>query len=62
MFGNNLDIIFFIVSAVFAGFAYREHRRDPEKLSASGKTWRRIAIIFLLVSLYLFYIHRVATG
>ena len=60
MFGNNLDIIFFIVAAVFAGFAFREHRRDREKLSASGKAWRRIAIIFFLMSLYLFYLHRLA--
>ena len=60
MFGNKLDIVFFILAVVFAGFAFREHRRDREKLSVSGRTWRRIAVIFLAISLYLFYIHRLA--
>ena len=60
MFGNNLDIIFSLVAAVFAGFAIREHLRDRENLSVSGRTWRRIAVIFFLISLYLFYIHRLA--
>jgi hypothetical protein len=62
MFGNNLDIVFFVLAVVFAGFTIREYRRDKENLSASGRTWRRIAVIFFLMSLYLFYIHRFAPG
>lgn len=58
MFGNNLDIVFFVLAMVFAGFATREHLRDRKKLSNSGRTWRRISVIFFVVSLYLFYIHR----
>ena len=60
MLGGNLDIAFFALAAVFGVLAWRERKKTGGKPSPRGRTWLRIAVIFFLVSLYLFWTLRLS--
>lgn len=62
MLGDYLDIVFFALAGVFAGLFWRERQRQPERLSPSGRTWLRIAVIFCAVAAYLMWRLRFSGG
>lgn len=55
MLGPYLDILFASIAAIFAGKAYLNYRSNKGKLTSAARTWRRMAIIFGVISLYLIY-------
>lgn len=62
MLGSYLDFVFLALAGVFAGLAWREHRREPRRLSASGRSWLRIAVIFCVIALFLMWRLRLSSS
>ena len=50
-----VKITFLIIALVFAGVAAREYFKDGRKLGMRGKIFVRMAVIFAVVSAYLFW-------
>jgi len=55
MFGDYLDILFASIAVIFAVKAFLDYRRNDNKLTIAARTWRRMAVIFGFISLYLLY-------
>jgi hypothetical protein len=55
MFGDYIDILFAGIATIFAVKAFLDYRRNGGKLTVAARTWRRMAVIFGFISLYLLY-------
>jgi hypothetical protein len=50
----NLSVVFFAIALIFAVLTGRDYVRNKGKLSQSSRTWLLIALIFSVVSVFLY--------
>ena len=48
-----IDLVFLGLAALFGALAWRDHRRGGGRASPAARTWRRLAVAFLVVGLAL---------
>ena len=53
-----LPLFFLVLAAIFGLLTVREHWRGRPSLSPAGRTWRRTAIVFGTIGIFLFWYYR----
>ncbi len=57
MLAQYLDFLFAGIALIFSGLTIRDYLANGH-LTPASKTWRRMAVIFLAISIYLFFSNR----